>query len=319
VRNPWDRIGNIYSNISKNPNSGNFEKFLDKLINYADKKNITINQYGLLYNDQDECEMSYIGKYEELDKVYDYLKQHCSPNIKPVIPNNTSNYRSLYHEGTIRLIYDFFKKDCEKFGYNIDDYISLEPSNEIEFKRHSSLTGIINKKFSQKFSENNLNIVNIEDILQMLSEDDKVLHVNINEKANTTNSYTSIKPEKFLKNKNKSIELIKNNNVIVINNLFSLSQNKSKIVDIVNKILATMTQDSRLYASFLLVENYSQNRLKNHKGKSLSVKELSIVGAKNNCKLTTLPSVSNANNMLLMFTKGDHKEEKEIDIAEIGF
>ena len=153
----------------------------------------------------------------------------------------------------------------------------------------------------------------------MLSEDDKVLHVNINEKVNTTNSYTSIKPAKFLKNKNKSIELIKNNNVIVINNLFSLSQNKSKIVDIVNKILATMTQDSRLYASFLLVENYSQNRLKNHKGKSLSVKELSIVGAKNNCKLTTLPSVSNANNMLLMFTKGDHKEEQEIDIAEIGF
>lgn len=319
VRNPWDRIGNIYSTFNKQANSGNFEKFIDKLIDYVTKKNITISQYGLLYNDQDECEMSYIGKYEEIDKVYEYLSKHCSSNIKPVEPSGPSNYRSLYHEGTIRLIYDFFKKDCEKFGYNIDDYINLEPSSQLEFQKPTTLTGLINKKFIQKFSEGNENLVDIEDILDMLNEDDKVLHVNINEKPNATNFYTPIKPAKFLRNKQKSIELIQQNDVIVINNLFSLSDNKSKIMDIVNKILENMKQDSKLYASFLIIENYSQNRLKNHKGKALSVKDLSIIAAKNNCALTTLPSVSDANNMLLMFTKGEQQQETEIDIAEIGF
>ncbi|MBP3890907.1 MAG: sulfotransferase family 2 domain-containing protein [Solobacterium sp.] len=138
VRNPFDRIVSCYESklridserFNKNDFSNyfygyiakdeGFETFVEKICSipsrFCDRH--FVPQYLLLYDQQKNCRVDFIGHFETLEEGFKPIQEKY--NLKPLGHYNNSgsrDYREYYTLKTARMIYRKYKKDIKTFGY----------------------------------------------------------------------------------------------------------------------------------------------------------------------------------------------------------
>lgn len=146
VRNPWDRVVSCYLNKIRNSSEGDVSHRGGKIFSIYGwfKPNITFkefvfaiystpdeysevhfkSQYDFLYNKEGKLLVDFVGKFEELDKDFDYVCKKI--NIEPVKlthRNSTSrnHYSTYYDSRTKKMISERYKKDIKFFGYTFEN------------------------------------------------------------------------------------------------------------------------------------------------------------------------------------------------------
>lgn len=139
TRSPFERIVSAYKNkvIGKNgktdlafeqymwgilKKSPNFSTFVQKVVripNCLHEAHIA-NQYDVLY-ENGKCVVDYLGKYEQIEQDYSYLKEKYQ---LPALPHYNAtpkdDWREYYDTKTAKLVYKKYKKDILHFGYEKD-------------------------------------------------------------------------------------------------------------------------------------------------------------------------------------------------------
>ena len=93
----------------------NFDQYIKWRV-YYDKR----LQKDFFYNEERESIIDYIGKFEHLQKEFNYI---CSKlGINSQLPHKNAskrekNYRKYYNEETKDLVYKHFAEDINLFGY----------------------------------------------------------------------------------------------------------------------------------------------------------------------------------------------------------
>jgi hypothetical protein len=143
VRNPWDRLYSWYIMIKAiGPttifyryileNSNDFSGFLrltdiikddyiklfnTKITNY---KCIAFNQLDYITDHTGSLNIDFIGRFENLEEDYksvcDILKLNNIP-LEHLNQTKRGNYRSIYKDTDIELVYQMYKRDIDYFGY----------------------------------------------------------------------------------------------------------------------------------------------------------------------------------------------------------
>lgn len=124
VRNPWSWQSSLYKyaltlkehhqhELMKSMKS--FEQYLDWRINQDFHL-----QKEFFYDEQDNCLMDYIGKYETLEEDFNYVcHQTVGTNVSLPHVNKSENdrYLKFYTPKAIDMVYEAFKEDIDTFGY----------------------------------------------------------------------------------------------------------------------------------------------------------------------------------------------------------
>lgn len=140
TRNPYDRLVSSYFYIMQTHKNHryyrtnklyleklskikNFEEFCKK-INYLNKKKILYlyPQHGYICDTKTNIVANKVFKFEEIDSTFRELRKIFGKNTNKTIPKkNSSNHRSwkeYYTQETREIVYNFYKKDFELFGYD---------------------------------------------------------------------------------------------------------------------------------------------------------------------------------------------------------
>ena len=119
VRNPWDRALSIYLNESQNQNlSVDFDKWIDE--KFSQPCRAYWNQSDWLTDDID-----FIARYENLEEDFRSICERLNINLTlPYYPNNRtshSHYSLYYSTENMNKLFDWFRKDIDKFGYQFSE------------------------------------------------------------------------------------------------------------------------------------------------------------------------------------------------------
>jgi hypothetical protein len=126
VRNPWDRLVSRYSYLLKVKNHPR-HKFIQQMKSFDEYVTWEIErakffQHTYVTGPDGKLIVDFIGHYERLQE--DFAKVSAGLGIKAELPriNSSSHrdYRSYYTLETRRQVGEFFKRDCELFGYDFD-------------------------------------------------------------------------------------------------------------------------------------------------------------------------------------------------------
>ena len=68
------------------------------------------------YIDKD---LNFVGKFENINSDFSLLSNmiECDNNLTKENYNPNPDYRKFYNEESINIVYNFYKKDVEKFNY----------------------------------------------------------------------------------------------------------------------------------------------------------------------------------------------------------
>lgn len=145
VRNPWDRLASCYFNrIKQEPITDfrykegvargfipykkfytgmSFKEFVKAIATIPDNKSNPHfkSQYTFLTNKKDELIVNYIGKFETLNKDWNYIcKKIGIKNCKlghKMKSGKSRNYKQYYDEETKAIVAKRFAKDIKMFNY----------------------------------------------------------------------------------------------------------------------------------------------------------------------------------------------------------
>ncbi len=137
VRNPWDRIVSTYEYLIQGGNKNEdiyfqilfkskYDTFNKFVLDYLDKDSIHEHgmfkpQYLYIYNHKMECQVDYIGKFENLDRSFMEISK--SLNLPYELPKINQSKRREYkdyfrNEDVKNKINQLYKKDIEYFKYS---------------------------------------------------------------------------------------------------------------------------------------------------------------------------------------------------------
>lgn len=126
VRHPYTRVLSefwwVHRNKGKNFtfNRKGFDKYLQQYYKVLDKDH-KLSQYDYLYDKDDNLLVDYVGKFENLESVFVFLKKKfnlTSDNL-PLIHKTRNSLKILNSltKGQKNFIYKLYHKDFEKFNY----------------------------------------------------------------------------------------------------------------------------------------------------------------------------------------------------------
>lgn len=139
TRSPFERIVSAYKNkvVGKNgktdlafeqymwgwlKKSPDFSSFVKKVVcipNCLQESHIA-NQYDVLY-ENGKCIVDYLGKYEQIEQDYVYLKEKYDLSDLPHYnATEKDDWREYYDIKTAKLVYKKYKKDIQYLGYEKD-------------------------------------------------------------------------------------------------------------------------------------------------------------------------------------------------------
>ena len=141
VRNPWDRAVSCYHYLMEGGNRkeedlylqtlfkseyNTFEKFV---LHYLDKDKIHEHllfrpQYLYVFDVKGECQVDFIGKYENLENDIDYVLKKLGISSKLTHHNKSGRkqYQHYYQDrDLIEKIADLYRKDVEIFDYSYQE------------------------------------------------------------------------------------------------------------------------------------------------------------------------------------------------------
>lgn len=131
VRNPWDlQVSSYYHLKRERPylvENRTFQEFLlwkfnpDRSYQYHMDTSIQL-QSDYLIDLKGNVVVDYIGRYENLEADFLYICKAIGLKKIPKLPHKRkakerSDYQPYYTETTKNLVWDYFKKDIELFGY----------------------------------------------------------------------------------------------------------------------------------------------------------------------------------------------------------
>lgn len=137
VRNPFDRIVSVYQYFNQGGNRNEdlyyqeifknkyntFEKFVLEFLNkdIIHEHNLLRPQYLFIYDFKGECQVDYIGKFEDIDNGFDIISKKL--NISQKLPKANSSkrkkYKEYYQNNRVKeKIILLYKKDFEFFDYS---------------------------------------------------------------------------------------------------------------------------------------------------------------------------------------------------------
>lgn len=125
VRNPWDRVVSLFNRKEGLQLSErmSFEEFVGWIQNSSDTCLHPLqhkNQLDWFIDERGDVIVDYIGKFEELEKSWQYISQRL--NVKKKLPHHNINedkiyYKKYYNSMTKKVIEQKFKTDIEYFNY----------------------------------------------------------------------------------------------------------------------------------------------------------------------------------------------------------
>jgi len=128
VRNPWDKMVSIYSNLDNNlvqvaAKKGihlknlSFDEFIIQTgyINHIHLE----HQYKFITNSKEEIKVDFLGKFESLESDFHKLCSLLNINLELPCKNksNHDSYRNYYNRTTKAIIAKRYHKDIQLFGY----------------------------------------------------------------------------------------------------------------------------------------------------------------------------------------------------------
>jgi hypothetical protein len=128
VRNPWSRAVSVYKNILRDdlhknnygvPQDISFQDFLKMNLG----KNMLRPQTFWLKDYAGKISLDYVGKFEDLNTVFDEIKKKIDANdieFLHKLKSTVDDYRDYYDEESKKLITDFFEEEILLFKYSFD-------------------------------------------------------------------------------------------------------------------------------------------------------------------------------------------------------
>jgi hypothetical protein len=135
VRNPWDRLVSAYHFLQKGGISNEdkhffdvhlakYKDFDDFVINWINKENIMRGlhfrpQWSFIYDKRQKITVDFIGKFEDIDKDFNFVCQKLGVDIIIEKTNVTERrpYQKYYSEETKEIVRNVYQRDIEEFGY----------------------------------------------------------------------------------------------------------------------------------------------------------------------------------------------------------
>lgn len=140
VRNPWDRLVSAFHFLEKGGISERdrvwssahlteFEDFDDFVKRWITPENILTwehfkPQYRYICDPHGELQVDYIGRFEQINKDFDYISQRLG--IEADLPHHnrtkkSKRFQEYYSSETKQIVAEVYKKDIELFDYQFDD------------------------------------------------------------------------------------------------------------------------------------------------------------------------------------------------------
>jgi hypothetical protein len=140
VRNPWDRLVSWYNMFLKKGVHNKFSKYILTSKNFSDflrktdiiydndvkykntlsyPKSISFNQLDYITDINGDIGVNYIGKFENINEDFDYIKNKIGLNttLKHINKYEHKDYRTYYNDFDIEVVYNMYKRDIDYFGY----------------------------------------------------------------------------------------------------------------------------------------------------------------------------------------------------------
>jgi len=317
VRNPWDRIASVYDHLFGD-GSVDHEKFADWVKKISSSRK-NLNQYNLIYDKNEESLLDFIGKYENLDTCYTYLKSKINNGNELEVTEKqlaTTSYTKYYNQETIDLVADLCSKDIEHFNY---DFNEIKSSGVVE----NSPSSI---KISDKISSSDLSDQDLFNHLiacSGITPESMVVEVVINKDVNNTSVF-----KEYLKNNYVEIDihdLIKGNipenaEYVVVKNILNKIKSPKALVKLLKFVDVLKTSNTSVIFTVNAASSQKKRKINKHTGVSFSEKNIVKLANKNGWVCQALTSLTKDNNMTYLMSSSDLEIPKDNqDEAEVGF
>jgi len=141
VRNPWDRAVSTYfyikqSNDAKTYNgdlirdifSDKLESFEEFVLKFLDidmiyTHSLFMPQWFYLTDEKNQLQVDFLGRYENLDVDFEFIKSKIgldTPKLEKVNISNRKKYHEYYSEKSYAKIADLYSKDIQLFDYKFE-------------------------------------------------------------------------------------------------------------------------------------------------------------------------------------------------------
>jgi hypothetical protein len=132
VRNPWDRLVSTYfkqdlitkSLLNFDQDFTNFVYQLDEIWRSLDEvkhihKSHLIPQTNIIYNDDDELMIDFLGRFESFQKDVEEIRERLKITKQTSITNSTVHkpYQRYYNEETVEIVRRLYERDVRFFNY----------------------------------------------------------------------------------------------------------------------------------------------------------------------------------------------------------
>jgi hypothetical protein len=317
VRNPWDRIASVYDHLFGN-STVDHEKFADWVKKISSSRK-NLNQYNLIYDKNEESLLDFIGKYENLDTCYTYLKSKINNGSELEVTEKqlvTTSYTKYYNQETIDLVAGLCSKDIEHFSY---DFNEIKSSGVVENSQSSI-------KISDKISASDLSDQDLFNHLiacSGITPESMVVEVVINKDVNSTNVF-----KEYLKNNYVEIDihdLIKGNipedtDYVVVKNILNKIKSPKALVKLLKFVDVLKTSNTSVIFTVNTASSQKKSKINKHTGVSFSEKNIVKLANKNGWVCQALTSLTKDNNMTYLISSSDLEIPVDNqDEAEVGF
>ena len=128
VRNPWDKYISFCAFMNRK--NDDFVKDPKKIVHdiidrpKAKQRILFRPQYEFLCDEHGDIMVDYVGKFEELQKVYDHVAQEIKVETSKLEEINSSvhEHYSIYYDDELKeKVAQFYQRDIELFNYSFDD------------------------------------------------------------------------------------------------------------------------------------------------------------------------------------------------------
>jgi hypothetical protein len=317
VRNPWDRIASVYDHLFSN-GSVDHEKFADWVKKISSSRK-NLNQYNLIYDKNEESLLDFIGKYENLDTCYTYLKSTINNGSELNVTEKqlaTKSYTKYYNQETIDLVAGLCSKDIAHFSY---DFNEIKSSGVVE-----NIPSTI--KISDKISASDLSDQDLFNHLiacSGITPESTVVEVVTNKNTNNTNIFKEYLKDNYIEINIHDLikgDIPKNADYLVVKNILN-KINSPKALSKLLKFVDTLKESN---TSVIFTVNTSSSKKKSkinrHTGVSFSEKNIVKLANKNGWICQALTSLTKDNNMTYLISSSDLEIPVDNqDEAEVGF